>query len=101
MEFEKEKIKVIKKIHSLDNAIRGSVFEYNRYCGKSSCNCARTKKPHKSIFLSFKHQGKTRLIPIKKDQVPQIKKRIKDYKELKSAIDELTRINAELLRKEQ
>lgn len=101
MEFEKEKIKVIKKIHSLDNAIRGSVFEYNRYCGKSSCNCARIKKPHKSMFLSFKHQGKTRLIPIRKDQIPQIKKRIKDYKELKSAIDELTRINAELLRKEQ
>ena len=100
MEFEKEKIKVIKKIHSLDNAIRGSVFEYKRYCGKSSCNCARIKKPHKSMFLSFKHQGKTRLIPIKKDQVPKIKKRIKDYKELKSAIDELTRINAELLRKE-
>ena len=53
------------------------------------------------MFLSFKYQGKTRLIPIKKDQVPQIKKRIKDYKELKANIDELIRINAELLRNEQ
>jgi hypothetical protein len=59
------------------------------------------KKPHKSMFLSFKYQGKTRLIPIKKEQIPQIKKRIKDYKELKAAIDELARINGELLRSEQ
>ena len=101
MEFEKEKIKVIKKIHSLDNVIRGSVFEYKRYCGKSSCDCARMKKPHKSMFLSFKYQGKTRLIPIKKEQIPRIKKRIKDYKELKAAIDELARINSEMLRSEQ
>jgi hypothetical protein len=68
VEFKKEKIKVIKKINSLDNVIRGSVFEYKRYCGKSSCNCARMKKP---------------------------------YKELKAAIDELARINGELLRSEQ
>ncbi|GAI74402.1 unnamed protein product [marine sediment metagenome] len=53
------------------------------------------------MFLSFKYQGKTRLIPIKKEQIPQIKKRIKDYKELKAAIDELARINGELLRSEQ
>ena len=88
MEFEKEKIKVIKKIHSLDHIIRGSVFEYKRYCGKSSCNCARMKKPHKSMFLSFKYQGKTRLIPIKKEQIPQIKKRIKDYKAARRAAAE-------------
>jgi hypothetical protein len=52
------------------------------------------------MFLSFKYQGKTRLVPIKKEQIPEIKKRIKDYKELKAAIDELARINAELLRSE-
>ena len=101
MDFKKEKIKVIKRIHSLDNIIRGSVFEYKRYCGKPSCNCARLKKPHKSMFLSFKYQGKTRLIPIKKEQIPQIKSRIQNYKELKAAIDELARINAEMLRMEK
>ena len=100
MRLRKEKIRIIEKIHSLDNVIRGSVFEYKRYCGKPSCSCARTKNPHKSMFLSFKYQGKTRLIPIKKEQIPEIKNRIKDYKDLKVAIDELARINAELLRSE-
>ena len=41
------------------------------------------------------------MIPIKKNQIPQLKMRIKDYKELKAAIDELARINAELLRSEE
>ena len=100
MGLEKEKVRVLDKIQSLDKVIRGSVFEFKRYCGKPSCTCAKTKTPHKSMFLSFKYQGKTRLVPIKKEQIPEIKKRIKDYKELKAAIDELARINAEQLRSE-
>jgi len=98
--LEKEKVRVLEKIQSLDKVIRGSVFEFKRYCGKPSCSCAKNKKPHRSMFLSFSYQGKTRLLPIKKEQIPEIKKRIKDYKELKTAIDELARINAELLRSE-
>ena len=101
MFLKKEKNKVIEKIHSLDNVIRGSIFEMKRFCGKENCRCARTKIPHKSMFLSFKYQGKTRLVPIKKDQIPQIKRCIKDYKQLKAAIDELARVNAELLRSEE
>ncbi len=50
------------------------------------------------MFLSFSYRGKTKLVPIKKEQIPEIKRRIKDYKELKAAIDELARINADLLR---
>jgi len=101
MRFKKEKLKVIQKIRSLDNVIRGSIFEMKRFCGKENCRCAKTKIPHKSMFLSFKYEGKTQMIPIKKNQIPQLKMRIKDYKELKAAIDELARINAELLRSEE
>ena len=98
MNPEEEKSKTIAKIQSLDNVIKGSVYEMKRYCGKESCSCLREKKPHKSLFLSFSYKGKTKLVPIKKEQIPEIKCRIKDYKELKAAIDELARINADLLR---
>ena len=100
MNLENEKIRVLEKIQSLDSVIRGSIFEMKRFCGKPNCRCAKDNTPHKSMFLSFKYQGKTRLIPIKKDQIPQIKKKLSDYKELKAGIDELARINAELLRNE-
>jgi len=98
MSLKGEKLKVIEKIHSLDNAIKGSVYEMKRFCGKPKCVCARTNTPHTSLFLSFSYKGKTRLVPIKKEQIPEIKARIHDYRELKAAIDELARINAELLR---
>jgi len=101
MNLKKEKLKVVDKIHSLDNAIKGSVYEMKRFCGKPNCACAKTKIPHTSLVLSFSYKGKTRLIPIKKEQISGIKARISNYRELKAAIDELTRINAELLRSEQ
>jgi hypothetical protein len=101
MNLKKQKLKLIDKIRSLDNAIKGSVYEMKRFCGKPNCACAKTNTPHASLVLSFSYKGKTRLIPIKKEQIPKIKARIADYRELKAAIDELTRINAELLRSEE
>jgi len=101
MNLQQEKIKVLEKIHSLDNAIRGSIYELTGKCGKPNCYCARTQRRHKSLMLSFSYKGKTKLVPIKKAQIPGIKARMNDYKQLKAAIDELVRINAELLRSEK
>ncbi len=94
------RIKLISKIKSLDNVIKGSIYEMKRYCGKKNCKCFKTNTPHKSLFLSFRYDGKTNLIPIKKEQIREIKKKIKNYKELKKAIDKLAMINSNLLKYE-
>ncbi len=101
MNLKNQKTKTLTKIKSLDNVIKGSIIEMKRYCGKKNCKCIKTKTPHKSLFLSFKYKGKTKMIPIKKEQIPEIKSRISSYKELKSAIDELAMVNAELLRSKE
>ena len=101
MDLLNEKSRVLDTIRSSDNVLRGTIYEMKRLCGKPNCSCAQTKIPHKSLFLSFSYKGRTKLVPIRKEQIPRIKSRIKDYKELKAAIDELTRINAELLRSEE
>ena len=101
MTLRKEKMQFVDRIRSLDNVLRGSIYEMKRFCGKKNCVCERTKTPHASLFLSFSYKGRTKLVPIKKDQIPEIKAHIQDYKELKAAIDELIRINAELLRSEE
>lgn len=98
MDLAKEKIKIIEKIKMLYSAIKGSICELKRFCGKKNCICFRTNNPHRSLFLSFKYKGKTKLIPIKEKQILKIKIKINYYKELKQAIDELAKINAELLR---
>ncbi len=100
MNLASEKTKVLEKIQSLDNVMKGSIYEMKRYCGKPNCRCAREITSHKSMFLSFTCQGITRLIPIKKDQISLIRKKKTGYKELKAAIDEFGRINGELFRNE-
>jgi hypothetical protein len=99
MSLHEEKREILEKIQSLDGAIRGSIYQLKTKCGKPNCYCARTPRRHTSLMLSFSYKGKTRLVPIQKDQIPEIRARINDYKELKAAVDELTRINAELLRR--
>jgi hypothetical protein len=98
MGLHEEKREILEKIQSLDGAIRGSIYELHTKCGKPNCYCARTPRRHTSLMLSFSYKRKTRLVPIKKEQIPEIRARINDYKRLKAAVDELTRINAELLR---
>ncbi len=100
MGLQEQKRKILEKIQSLDGAVRGSIYELKGRCGKPNCYCARGPRRHVSLMLSFSYKGKTRLIPIKKEQIPEIRARINDYKELKAAVDELTRINAELLRRQ-
>ena len=101
LNLDEQKTKTLEIIKSLDNVIKGSIIEMKRFCGKKNCKCAKTKITHKSLFLSFRYKGKTKMIPIKKEQILEIKARISNYKELKAAIDELTRINAELLRSKE
>lgn len=101
MDMRKEKEKIIKKITTYFDAVKGSIYEMKRYCGKSECHCKKNNSPHKSLFLSFNYKGKTKLIPIDKDQTSYIKKKIKMHKDLKSLINELTNINAEIIREEK
>lgn len=101
MDLPDEKARVLDTIRSLDNVLRGTVYQMKRLCGKPNCSCAETKIPHTSLFLSFSYKGRTKLVPISEEQIPRIKSCIQDYKKLKAAIDELTRINAELLRSEK
>ena len=100
MSLQEEKKQILEKIHSLDNAIRGSIYELKGKCGKPNCYCATTQRRHTSLMLSFSYKGKTKLVPIRKEQIPGIKAKLNDYKLLKAAIDDLILINAELLRSE-
>ncbi len=97
----KKKSILVKSIMRLNDFVKGSVFEGRRFCGKKSCHCFKSKTPHKAFFLSFKYEGKTKLIPIKKEQIVKIKQKISNYKKLKKHIDELAYVNSELLRHEK
>ena len=99
--LKKKKNYLLRRIRTFDQIIKGSIYEKKGFCGKSNCRCMKTNSPHKSFFLSFKYQGKTKLIPIKKEQISKIEQKLNDYKQLKKYIDELALVNSELLRYEK
>ena len=47
--------------------VKGNVYELARKCGKPTCACAQGQL-HRSIVLSWSHQGKTRLMTIFPEQ---------------------------------
>jgi hypothetical protein len=96
--LQKSKDKILGKIRNLTEAIKGSIYTSSRYCGKKNCACFKTKTPHKSLMLSFFYNGRTKLIPLKREWIKEVESKIKQYKELKNAIDELALINSELLK---
>jgi len=60
--------------------IRGSVVKVRRSCGKSQCKCAKGEL-HQTWALSYSHQGRTRMIALRDEDVPIVRKAIYRYRE--------------------
>jgi hypothetical protein len=58
--------------------LRGSVITLRRRCGKRSCHCARGK-PHCSPALSFSTKGKTRILTLTPDLLPEVRDALQRY----------------------
>jgi len=58
--------------------IRGSVVKVRRYCGKSQCRC-RDGNLHETWALSYSQNGRTRMIPLREEDVTITRQAIKRY----------------------
>jgi hypothetical protein len=58
--------------------VKGNVYEIARKCGKSTCACARGQL-HKSMVLSWSHQGKTRLRSIPPERLEELRRKSEEY----------------------
>lgn len=61
-----------------DPLVKGNVYEMARKCGKPSCACTRGKL-HRSMVLSWSHQGKTRLISIPPERLEELHRKSEEY----------------------
>jgi hypothetical protein len=76
--------------------IKGNVYEIARKCGKPSCACTRGQL-HKSMVLSWSHQGKTRLKSIPAQRVEEIRRKSEEYLRLRRARAQVTQICKQML----
>jgi len=58
--------------------VKGNVYEHARKCGKPTCACAEGQL-HRSMVLSWSHQGKTRLMTIPPEKLDRLRAGSEQY----------------------
>jgi len=76
--------------------VKGNVYELARKCGKPSCACA-TGPLHRSMVLSWSHQGKTRLMTIPPEKLDRVRANSEQYLRYRRARARVTEIHRQIL----
>lgn len=76
--------------------IKGNVYEIARKCGKPNCACTRGQL-HKSLVLSWSHQGKTRLKSVPPEKLAELRRKSEEYLRFRRARAQVTIIYKQLL----
>ena len=69
--------------------VKGSVYEIARKCGKPTCACARGQL-HKTLVLSWSHQGRTRLKSIPPERLQELRRKSEEYLRFRRARAQVT-----------
>jgi hypothetical protein len=76
--------------------VKGNVYEITRKCGKPNCACTRGQL-HKSMVLSWSHQGKTRLKSVPPEKLAELSCKSEEYLRFRRARAQVTIIYKQLL----
>ena len=98
-ELEDRKQTIVASLPPFAEMMRGSLFERQIKCGKAPCHCAEGKG-HPTTYLSVSFKGgKTVQITVPKKLVSRVRKWVENYSEFWSALEQISEINRQLLRK--
>ena len=77
--------------------VKGNVYELARKCGKPSCACTDGQL-HRSMVLSWSHQGKTRLMTIPPEKLDRLRANSERYLRYRGARARVTEIHQQILK---
>ena len=86
----------VEVVFGRDPLVKGSVYEMARKCGKPTCACARGQL-HRSLVLSWSHQGKTRLKSITPERLQELRRKSEEYLRFRRARAQVTVICKQML----
>jgi hypothetical protein len=93
----------LEKLSRLRAALRDALkelettLELARKCGKPSCACAEGPL-HRSMVLSWSHQGKTRLMTIPPEKLDRVRANSEQYLRYRRARARVTEIHQHILK---
>ena len=98
-QLEARKLEIAASLPSFSEMVRGSLFERMIKCGKASCRCSQGQG-HPTTYLSVSlKRGKTVQITVPKKLVPQVRDWVENFAAMGTALEEISEINRQLLRK--
>ena len=103
MKEEKKVNKIKRKLMNAGPMLPGSISKQYNVCGTPGCKCKDPKHPVKHgpyYQLSFSISGRNSSFFIKREDLREAKKRIREYKRFKQTVIELTKAYIDLTRKE-
>jgi len=86
----------VEVVFGRDPLVKGNVYEMARKCGKPTCACARGQL-HRSLVLSWSHQGKTRLKSIPPERLQELRRKSEEYLRFRRARAQVTVICKQML----
>lgn len=82
----------------LRQLVKGSVYDLQTRCGKSSCHCASEQGPlHTSTVLSWSEHGKTRLRTLPSGERSRLRRLTENYRRFRQARAALVKLHRRLL----
>lgn len=97
-DLEAHKQAIVEGLPPFAEIVRGSIFERQIKCGKTTCRCVRGQgHPTTYLTVSFE-RGKTVQITVPKRMIPTVRNWVKNYAKLWDALEQVSEINRQLLR---
>ena len=93
---EEQKEKLVLQLNQNLDFLTGSVVKYRMKCGKN-CQCNKGKG-HICFYLSIRRQGRTRILYLPKDSIPEARSMVRRYKKVKEILRKISKINYESLK---
>lgn len=99
--LKRERERLLAALHQAPNLMRGTVYTRQRKCGRATCECARGGPQHKGLQLTVTYGGRTVTRFVRQAELAEVEAMTSAYRDLWAIIEELTKVNLELLRGKQ
>lgn len=91
--------RVTQHLPPLEEVVRGSLLKRSIRCGKPNCRCAQGEG-HQTFYLTVSFaRGRTEQLTIPPALVPTVRRWLANYQDLWLALEEISAVNRQLLRK--
>ena len=93
--------KLLARLTDLGDVLRGSLFQRTVHHSSGCAKCARGEG-HPLWVLNVGYPGgKTRQLSLRPDQVPQVRKALEHYRQVKETLETISELNQQMLRRDR